>query len=65
MATASAKSSSAAIHKGELVTRWERKAGDLEKLADRQDARGDDGTDLRLISDVLRSCALELTQSKF
>ena len=54
-----------AIHKGELVTRWERKAGDLEKLADRQDARGIDGTDLRIICDIYRACALELTQAKF
>ena len=54
-----------ASSKGEQVLRWEKKANDLERLADRRDDRGDDGTDLRIISDIYRVCALELTQARF
>ena len=51
--------------KGEQVHRWQKKAADLESIADRRESRDEDCTDLRIISDVLKSCALELAQTKF
>lgn len=54
------------IHtKGELVHRWERKADDLDKIADRRETLDEDCTGLRNMAFTLRECALQLTQAKF
>lgn len=56
---------SPASSKGELVDRWQRKAADLEKIADRRESMDEDVSSLRNMAFTLTECALALTQAKF